>query len=207
MNANVLPKILVVEDEPLIAMDIKGILGRNEYRVVGVAHDSEVALDMIYNRQPDLILMDINIDGSKDGIEIAEIVKERYNIPVIYLTSYSDDDTLERAEKTLPYAYVVKPFEEGHLKSAVKIALFSFNSNLENSKISEKYLRSISAEEITKKEMEVLLQILKGLNTDQIAKTNFISINTVKFHQKNLYKKYGVSGKTELVSTILHQFI
>lgn len=207
MNKSLLPKILVVEDEPLIAMDIKKILGRNEYFVVGVAHDSETALDMIYSRNPNLILMDINIEGAMDGIGVAEIVKEKYNIPVIFLTSYSDDATLERAEKTLPYSYIVKPFEERNLKSAIKIALYSFNSNLAGGKISEDYLQTISEDEITKKEMEILLEIMKGNNTEQIAKSQFISVNTVKFHQKNLYKKFDVSGKAELVSKILNQFI
>ncbi len=207
MEASLQAKILIVEDEPLIAMDIKGILRRNNYNVIGVAHDSETALDMIYNRQPDLILMDINIEGHKDGVEVAEVVQEKYNIPVIFLTSYSDDNTLARAEKTLPYAYVVKPFEERNLKSAIKIALFSFNSNSSSKTISEASLQSIANEIITKKEMDVLLKIMKGLGSNQIAEIEYISINTVKFHQKNLYRKFDVSGKTELVSKILNEFI
>ncbi len=204
MESEALQKILIVEDEPLIAMDIRKILLKNNYNVIGVAHDSESALDMIASRLPNLILMDINIEGVKDGIQVAAIVKDKYDIPVIFLTSYSDDETLERAQETLPYAFIVKPFEDKNLKSAVKIALFNYNKNKTQSEFNEEKLQALSTEKLTKKECSIIKELLKGISSASIASKEFVSINTVKFHLKNIYRKYNVSNRSELISLILN---
>jgi len=119
-NAN----ILVVEDEKLIAQVAQMMLKSLDYNVVAIASSGDKALAMIEQYMPDLILMDIMIEGDIDGIETAEIVKQKYNIPVIFLTAYTDDQSINRAKKTEPYGYLTKPFEVKDLKGTIEVALY-----------------------------------------------------------------------------------
>ncbi|HHH55334.1 MAG TPA: response regulator, partial [Bacteroidetes bacterium] len=98
-------KILIVEDEALIAKDIEFSLNQLEYSIVGIAYNSTMALDMIHNRKPDLVLLDIELNSDLSGIDIANILNEKYKIPFIYLTSYADPSTIDSVKKTLPFGY------------------------------------------------------------------------------------------------------
>lgn len=117
-------KILIVEDERIIALDIKRILLHLQYEVVGIASSGNQALDMVKHYQPDLILMDIKLEGDKDGIETTQIIRGKYNLPVIYLTSYTDESTLQSAKYTEPFGYILKPFEERELYATIEMALY-----------------------------------------------------------------------------------
>lgn len=116
-------KILVVEDERIIAMDIRNSLMRMGYEVLGIVSSGEKALEKVQQVKPDLVLMDIVLKGDMDGIEAGEKILHEFNIPVVYLTSHTDPSTLERATKTNPFGYVVKPFEERDLHTTLEIAL------------------------------------------------------------------------------------
>ncbi|MGB9936362.1 MAG: response regulator [Methanobacterium sp.] len=124
--------ILVVEDERITAEDIKDGLKSLGYKVPAVVHSGEDAVEKAGELQPDLVLMDIMLEGEMDGIEAAEQIKRHYDIPVIYLTAYSDKKTLERAKRTEPSGYVLKepsgfihkPFQESELHSIIEITLY-----------------------------------------------------------------------------------
>lgn len=124
-------KILIVEDELLIAKGLARKLEKLEYVVVGIASSSEAALQKVEETKPDLILMDIVIKGDMDGIETTKLIQEKFNIPVIYVTAYADDETLERAEETESYGYILKPFKEREVHAAIKIALKKHQSTLQ----------------------------------------------------------------------------
>ncbi len=124
-------RILVVEDETVVAKDLTLRLKDLDYDVVGMAHTGEEALKEVEEKKPDLILMDIMLKGDIDGIETAALVKERFDIPVIYLTAYSDDETIERAKLTEPFGYILKPFEERELRSNIEIALYKHKMDME----------------------------------------------------------------------------
>lgn len=117
-------KILVVEDESIVAMDIKHRLELMDYIVPAVVSSGEKAVEEAGKHQPDLILMDIVLKGNIDGIEAYGQIKEVYDIPVVYLTAYSDEKTLNRAKTTTPYGYIIKPFEDRELKCAIEVALY-----------------------------------------------------------------------------------
>ena len=125
-------KILVVEDERITAEDIKEGLKSLGYKVPAVIHSGEEAIRKAGELQPDLVLMDIRLEGEMDGIEAAEEIRKHFDIPVIYLTAYSDNDTLERAKRTEPSGYILKepsgiirkPFEESELHSIIEITLY-----------------------------------------------------------------------------------
>ncbi len=117
-------KIAIVEDEAIVAEDIKQMLITLGYEVVGLAATADEARVIAQEKRPDLILMDIRIKGDRDGIETAEEMLVEFNIPVTYLTAYADEKTLERAKATLPYGYIIKPFEEKDLQTVIEVALY-----------------------------------------------------------------------------------
>ena len=104
--------VLVVEDEFIVSKDIQSSLKKLGYHVVGAAPSGEKALELLEANQPDIVLMDIMLKGEMNGIETAEIVRNQYSIPVIYLTAYADEATLSKAKVTEPYGYILKHFKE-----------------------------------------------------------------------------------------------
>jgi len=117
------PFILVVKDEGIVARDIQATLERLGYRITGAVASGEEAITMARYTHPDLVLMDIVLKGALDGIEAARHIRDELGIPVIYLTSYADEETVERAKLTEPFGYVLKPFEERELHIVIQMAL------------------------------------------------------------------------------------
>lgn len=116
-------RILVVEDERVVARDIEKRLKKLGYAILASVASGEEALIKIAELQPDLVLMDIQLKGKLDGIATAEQVRIDYDIPVIYLTAFADEDTLQRAKATEPFGYIVKPFDEKDLHVTIEVAL------------------------------------------------------------------------------------
>lgn len=115
--------ILVVDDEQIVALDIKHTLERLGYTVPAIIADGKTAIDKAAELKPNLVLMDIRLKGDMDGIQAASIITGKLRIPVIYLTAYSDEATLERAKSSNPFGFLIKPFEERELHSTIEIAL------------------------------------------------------------------------------------
>lgn len=123
MSQAVGTRVLVVEDEAVVALHLRQELTKLGYMVAGVATNGSQALKMIDELFPDVILMDIHIQGELDGIETANRIPRYLHIPVIYLTAYSEDTTLKRAGDTHPYGYLIKPFLDRELHATIKMAL------------------------------------------------------------------------------------
>jgi PAS domain S-box-containing protein len=121
--------VLIVEDESLVAEDLKEIIISLGYTVAGIADNSTAAILLARETSPDLITMDINISGSVDGISTMEQIRKESDVPVIYLTAFTTDPIIERAKKTKPSGYIIKPFNERQIRSAFEIALY--NNELE----------------------------------------------------------------------------
>jgi len=115
--------ILLVEDDDIIARVEDWRLKNLGYTVCGRATTGAEAMELVVNKKPDLVLMDINIKGNIDGIETAKMIKKGFNIPVIYVTSQSDGATLERAKETKPDGFIIKPFDDNDLRVAIELAL------------------------------------------------------------------------------------
>jgi len=124
-------RILVVEDESIVAKDIQRTLEKLGYEVPATASSAASAFEKLEEIEPDLVFLDVKLKGDQDGVHIAEHIKNRYDIPVIFLTSFIDQDTIDRAKVTEPYGYLVKPFNEGDLKTTVEMALFKFSKDRE----------------------------------------------------------------------------
>jgi diguanylate cyclase (GGDEF)-like protein len=116
-------KILIVEDEPLVSRDIQNMLARLDYEVTAVVPAGEEALEKIEEDSPDVVLMDIVLRGKLDGIATAVKIKDVYDIPVIFVTAFADDKTLDRAKAADPFGYLLKPFDQRELKAVIELAL------------------------------------------------------------------------------------
>ena len=123
--------ILVVEDESIVSKDIQHSLKKIGYNVVGSASTGEKAIELALSEKPDLILMDIMLKGSMNGIEAADIIKKEMSIPVIFLTAYADESTLAKAKITEPYGYILKPFKEIDIQTSVEMAIYKHKKEQE----------------------------------------------------------------------------
>jgi len=116
-------KLLIVEDECIVALDLRQELEEFGCEITGLAESAEAAMRSVEECRPDLVLMDIKIDGAMDGIETARHLRRAYKVPVVFLTSHSDKQTLDRAAKELPYGYLTKPFKSRELQATLRVAL------------------------------------------------------------------------------------
>ena len=125
-------RILVVEDEAIVAMVIKRRLKDLGYIVSGIASTGKDAITKVEGTFPDLVLMDIRLKGDMDGIEATKTIKDRFSLPVVYLTAHSDDITFKKAKETDPDGYILKPFTEKDLSTTIEIALHKFRKEKGN---------------------------------------------------------------------------
>ena len=195
-------RIIIVEDEALITAEIKAMLKRLDYEVVGHAMNGDKALDMFARIEADLFLLDISIKGTLSGIDLAKIIREKYKLPFVFLTSFSDKATLEKVKDTMPYGYIVKPFNESDLKVNIELALYKFESEVSKNEFSKEQLNKRLNVELTDREFGVLEAFKDGLTYKEAGAKLYISINTVKTYQKRLYQLFGVNSKFELLKKI-----
>lgn len=123
-------KILIVEDEQIVALDLKRRLTKLGYYVTGTAASGNKAFALINHDLPNIILMDIHIQGEKDGVEVAARLRELYCIPVIYVTAYSEEKTLSRARNTKPYGYLLKPFSDRELHVMIQVSIERYETDI-----------------------------------------------------------------------------
>lgn len=197
--------IMVVEDEAVICLRLQQTLTTMGYNVAGLAYSGEEALEKIRSLKPDLVLMDIMIPGRLDGIAVAEIIKSELDIPVVFLTAYSNKDIIERSKQAEPYGYIVKPFQDHELKPAIEIALHKKEEE-RRLRESEVQLKRSHAElerlvEERTKELNITTKNLEELNTalkvllDKRDKDKIEIEEKVLLNVKNLVEPYLVKLK------------
>ena len=198
--------ILIIEDELIIASDIKYILEDAGYQVMNIIKNGDEALSFLSFNNPDLVLCDINIRGSKDGIEVAIAIQEKKKVPFVFLTSLADKPTLERAKHALPYGYIVKPFEDKDIVSAIEMALFKFEQELRSLQITKEKLDKLALDPLTDKEFDVVMEMIKGQSYSDLETKLNISKNTLKYHTKRIFNKFDVSNRANLMQMLLSHF-
>ena len=197
-------KVLIVEDEPIIAKNIGMYLNNNDFEVSGIAYDPEDAMYQLKIHPPDFAIIDINLESEMDGIHIADHIN-RYNfIPFIYLTSYSDRETIERAKKTNPSGFIVKPFNEKTLYATIEIALsnHALQANRHIPSLSPEKINKQLVTVLTEREFEVMKLIYEGKTNQQIADSLFIAVNTLKKHINSAYFKIDVTSRTTAIAKL-----
>lgn len=197
-------KVLIVEDEPVIAENVAVYLDNNDFEVSGIAYDCEEAMEQLNNNTPDAVILDINLDGEKDGIDIAAHINKALQLPFLFLTSYSDKDTLTRAKQVKPAGYIVKPFNEKTLLATLEIAISNHaaeqNHHLPGLNM-EKINRRLKAP-LTDREFEIAQQVYQGITNSQMAAAMFIALNTVKTHVKNLFLKLDANTRLGAINRL-----
>jgi excisionase family DNA binding protein len=160
-------KMLVVEDERVVAMDIQRGLTNLGYPSPEIASTGREALEKANEIRPDLVLMDIRLKGDIDGIEAATRIRRRLNIPVVYLTAYADDTTLDRATRTQPYGYILKPFREKDLDTSIEVALYKHKQDTRTKERLQRQVSNIQQETETLRLRNVVLEEAVQLRTLQ----------------------------------------
>lgn len=191
-------EILLIEDEFIIAKDIKVLLTKNNFASVDYARNYKEALALFVKKNYGLIISDINLNDEKDGIEIITEFSKLKKVPVVYLTAYSDFDIVSRAEKTMPFAYILKPYNNNQLKTTINLAILSFRK--QSNGISENKENTSKLKLLTIREKEVLVTLSSGKITKEIAEDLNISIYTVEQHKKNIRKKLNLTTVGELIN-------
>lgn len=191
----VLPKVLILEDDAALANQMRETLELSDFEVVGISQTCREAFDLFMVSKPDLLVCCIYLDNGEVAINFVEQAHEIKNVPVIYVSAHDDEETLNRAMDNAPSSYITKPFTEKQLLVAAKCAVHRCRcfQGVENSA------------EPTSREMEIIRQLAHGLSTKEIANKLSISYETVKSHRKNIYKKFSVSSGTEAVA-LAYQF-
>jgi len=182
-------KILIVEDEPIIASDIEMTLEDLGYEVTGIADSAEEALEFLANELPDLVLLDIQLEGDTDGIMLAEDIKKMYQIPFVFLTSNADNLTINRVKRTEPAGFIVKPFSDRDLQSNIEIALFSNKEEEPKPTQNEFYVKDKGA--YVKVKVAELMFVQADDNYSRLftTKKNFILSSTLKVIEGKLPTK------------------
>lgn len=152
--------ILIVEDEAPIAMEIEIRLAKMGYSTLGPAATGEKALLLAESNHPRLALMDINLAGDLDGIETATRLRDRYDIPSVFLTAYSDDTTIQRASVSGPLGYLTKPFSDRDLHAAIEVALYKHQTDRELQLYREKLERTVAELRVAISEVKTLQALL-----------------------------------------------
>jgi len=160
--------IVIIEDEILVAQQLHNMLQELGYNPKKIITNADEAIDYLSFHDPDLVLCDINIKGSTDGIVVSEKINKIKKIPFVYLTSFADEHTVQRASQTFPYGYIVKPYGKADLRSAIEVALAKADSESAQFQISKQKLESLTNENLTKKfnvenRTELLQKILADL--------------------------------------------
>ena len=168
-------KILIVEDEILVATDIQESLESLGYTVLGMVDTGLKSIEAVEKQLPDLILMDINLKGEMTGIQAATIISKKHDVPIIYLTANTDIDTVNKAKVALPYGYISKPFTDKDLQTNIEIAIFKFANDVKLKMESEQFNTFFDLKDHAKN--QIIVHGQKGLEK--------ISINDVYFIEKD----------------------
>ena len=196
-------RILIVEDEPLINADLAAILVSQGYTIAGQAYDSVDAYDIIKEHTIDLALLDIELDHKDSGLDIARTLKDKYQIPFMFITAFSDEQTLSAAQELLPEGYIIKPYKTRDIIASVGIILHRLKAHNQSPYRTLEELNSTITEPITSKEYEILFDMAKGFTNISLAQMHFISINTVKTHLQNIFQKLDVHNRSQAVLKLL----
>lgn len=194
--------VLIVEDEPIVAEDIRECLEGLGFSVAGVAYDSAEALSILESAEVNIALLDISLSKPLEGIDLAHKIQAQYDMPFVFLTALSDQATLEAAKETFAMGYLVKPFKPEDLYMALEIALSNFFRHQKKQQVlrSRKSINQRLVDPVSKREWEVLEHLLDGKTNQEIADDLFVSVNTVKTHLSKLYAKLGVDSRAQMLA-------
>ncbi len=186
-------RLYIVEDEVIVAQDIRQILTAAGFQVTGLATRYATAIREIPEIRPDIVLCDINLNGAKTGISLIRELHDIVSFRTIFITAYSDLQTIQESNLVNPFNYITKPFNNKQLVASVQMAMLSL----------EELPGGVPVP--SRRELTIISLLSKGLNSEEIAARLFISKNTVDTHRRHLLKKFNAKSTSELVALAIGQ--
>lgn len=183
------PNVLIIDDETITSEFIRLVLERYDINITGVADTPKKALQIFSEGKTDLILCDINLKNGMSGIDFIRYVKKLRPTKVIYLTGFTDEETLKNALETQPEAYITKPFTHHQLIATIMTVVndTQFNKKVDIGPVP------------TRRELQVIENMVRGMTSYQIASAMHISFETVQTYRKRIFNKFGINSSTELI--------
>jgi len=197
-------KVGIVEDEMIIVETISLSLKKLGYLPSEPALSYESAIRMLEEDRPDIVLLDINLNDEFDGVDLAHYINANFSMPIIFLTANSDRNTIERSKQTRPNAFLVKPFSNEDLYTAIEISLFNHENRKDQVQLvkSDLLQKAMVKYQLTTREEEIILMVSQGLRHKEISKQLFISEATVKRHLSNIYQKIDVQSSIDALNKL-----
>jgi two-component system, response regulator PdtaR len=185
-------KIMIVEDEAIIARDLQNILVNANYDVCGKAESYEAAMKMFCMEQPQIVMCDIYLKGPKTGVDFANEILRSRSVSIIFITAFSSNEIINKVVDMQNISYITKPFTNTQVTAAVKLASYRIKNKLR-------------LPELTRRQEEILILIKDGvIENISIAQKLNISIETVKTHKRILFQKFKVKNTSELLIALVH---
>ena len=196
-------RVLIVDDDRTTASVMQLYLEKFGFIVIDIANSGAEAVDRTRSLNPDIILMDIHLGKGLDGIDTAELIMRNFHVPVIYVTSHNDDETLKRAQASNAYGYINKPLRETDLKTTIRIALESSKNKPEKKKLPslEEALHKIYS--LTPAESRVVSQLIKNPDVEIASEALHISVSTIRTHLKHIYRKTETNNQSGLMHKVI----
>ena len=189
-------KILIVEDEVLIAAMLEEVLFDLGYKEITIAKMKLDAQNRLLNEEVDLAILDINLEGNNEGLELGRLCMSK-QIPYFFLTSFSDRDTILEAKQSKPGNYVIKPFSPEEIVVAIELSLMHSKSEEKSN-----FFKVARAFNLSAREAEILELLINRLSNQEISEKLFLSLNTIKYHIRHIYSKVGASTRQELLERV-----
>lgn len=182
-------KVLIIEDEIIIARDLQLILEKGPYEIAGIESGCDEAVEKFRSAMPDVVISDIFLHGEKGGIDAVNEILQIKAVPVIFVTAYSSDEVIERVSHLQNIFYLTKPFTTDQVLATMKIAVSRIPSG--------------NLPRISQREKQIVDLLVRGKSSCEIAALLNISVETVKTHRKHIFSKYQVNSATQLISQIM----
>ena len=193
-------KILIVEDERIVAQNISDLLTAEGFEVAGVADNYDRGLELFFRTKPGLVLCDVRIKGTLSGVDLMKHLKKSFDFRIIYVTAYGDEALLADAMTTTPEAFVIKPYTEKQLLVSIRLAMGSAKASSANSHDDPKMQ---AYQELSLREKQILCLVGKGKSSKEISEELFISLLTVETHRKNILKKMEFGSLIQLIVFVI----
>ena len=196
------PNVVVVEDNPIIALDLVSYVRRLNYTHVYSCQNEQAALELLQGLDSAIVFLDINLDTKYGGISIAKTLKARDEFPYAYITANTDNHTLQMLKTTHPIGFVVKPFKAEEVKALLILGAHKIKHPTVKPTVDITLISRVLSE-LTSTEAKVFLELYEGASNQEIAEKLFVSTNTIKTHIKSIFLKLDVSSRLKAVQDFL----
>ena len=196
------PNVIVVEDNPIIALDLSSYLKKLGYTDIFRCQNENEAYAVLDSLKQAIVFLDINLDTKHGGIAIAKTLESKPSFPYVYITGNTDSETLEKIKGTHPIGFIVKPYQEVEVKALLVLADHKIKHPVEKAEVNQATLERLFPD-LTATEQNIFLGLYEGASNQEIADKLFVSINTVKTHLKTIFSKLEVSSRLKAVQLLL----